>query len=39
MQHLVYTVRYPVAQINSLLLTVTLYSSVIMTPVYVAPRL
>jgi hypothetical protein len=34
MRHLVYSVRYSVVPINSSLLTTTLYSSVITTPVY-----
>jgi len=34
MRHLVYSVRYAVVLINSSLLTITLYSSVIMASVY-----
>jgi hypothetical protein len=34
MRHLVYSVRYPVLPINSSLLTITLYYSVITTLVY-----
>jgi hypothetical protein len=34
MRNLVYNVRYSVVQINSSLLTITLYSSVRETPVY-----
>jgi len=34
MRHLVYSVRYAVVLINSLALTIILYSSVITAPVY-----
>ena len=34
MRHLAYSVSYSVVPINSLQLTITLYSSVITTPVY-----